>query len=178
MAVERDALKGISEDNESIRLDPQTQEKLSHHVYSLWKAAKFGIKGGDKDDDKSGIENYSTLSLIEETENILNKYFEEFNLLQSSKQFQEKFYRTVKTMKQEKKKKHIEQVIKMEDQMRKEIGEQRMKEKAMKEVKKIGKPLMKREYAPPVHKVKEKVIKRGPMEEAYFKYLGLELNEK
>jgi hypothetical protein len=48
----------------------------------------------------------------------------------------------------------------------------------MKQVKKIGKQLMKREYAPPVQKVKEKLVKRNPMEEAYFKYLGLELNEK
>ena len=85
VAIERDALKGITEDNESTRLDVPTQEKLNNHVYQLWKSAKYGLKGND--DDKSGIENYSTLSLIEETENILNKYFEEFNLLQNSKQF-------------------------------------------------------------------------------------------
>ena len=52
------------------------------------------------------------------------------------------------------------------------------KEKAKKQVKKVGKPLMKREYAPPVEKIKQKVIKRSPQEEAYFTYLGLELNEK
>jgi hypothetical protein len=79
---ERDALKIYSEDGESTRLDPVLQDKLNNQVYQLWKSAKYGAKGF-KDEDKSGIENYSTLSLIEETENILNKYFEEFNFLMS-----------------------------------------------------------------------------------------------
>lgn len=173
--AERDALKGISEDNESTRLDPQTQDKLSNQVYQLWKAAK-GIN--TRDDDKSGIENYSTLYLIEETENILNKYFEEFSLVQGSKKYQEKFNRTSRQMKQEKKREHREKTILEEEKARKELGELRQKEKASKQVKKIGKPIMKREYAPPVQKVKEKVIKRGPLEEAYFTYLGLEYNDK
>lgn len=73
-------MKGITEDNESSRLDPALQETLNNEVYKLWKAAKFGAKGL-KDDEKTGMENYSTLSLIEDTENILNKFFEEFNQL-------------------------------------------------------------------------------------------------
>ena len=81
-------------------------------------------------------------------------------------------------MRADKKKAHMEQRFQLEEQLRKETGEQRQREKAMKQVKKIGKPLMKRDYAPPVEKVKVKVVKRGPQEEAYFNYLGLELHEK
>ena len=85
----------ISEDNQSSRIDPVLQETLNNEVYQLWRAAKFGAKGL-KDNDKTGMENYSTLSLIEETENILNKYFEEFSQLQNSKEFSVQFTRIAK----------------------------------------------------------------------------------
>lgn len=176
--IERDALKGISEDNESTKLDEKLQEQLYNEIYNVWKAAKYGQKGMDKEDDKSTMETYSPLSLVEETENILNKYFEEFNLLMNSKRLSAKFTRIAKDLRKEKKSENIEQTLKMEEQLRKKIGEEKQREKAMKQIKKIGKPLMKREWAPPVQKVKEKVIKRNADEEAYFKYLGLELNEK
>jgi hypothetical protein len=117
-------------------------------------------------EDQSGVENYSTLYLIEETENFLNKYFEEFSLVEGSKHFKGTFNRISKAMRQAKKKLHREENMKLEENARKELGEQRQKEKSMKQVKKIGKPMMKREYAPPVQKVKEKVTKRGPNEEA------------
>lgn len=176
--IERDALKGISEDNESTKLDEKLQEQLYNEIYNVWKAAKYGRKGMEKEDDKSTMETYSPLSLVEETENILNKYFEEFNLLMNSKRLSAKFMRSAKELRKDKKKENIEQTLKMEEQIRKKIGEEKQREKAMKQIKKIGKPLMKREWAPPVQKVKEKVIKRNADEEAYFKYLGLELNEK
>lgn len=74
-------------------------------------------------------------------------------------------------MKGDKKKEHREENLKNEDRKNREKLEQKQREKDSKQIKKVGKALMTRVYAPPVQKVKEKVKERTKLEEAYFKYL-------
>ena len=66
----------------------------------MYKAAK-GIK-----DEKGSVPENSALFMIEETENIMNKQFEELALVQGSVKFKDKFNKISKDMKDEKKQKH------------------------------------------------------------------------
>lgn len=124
----------------------------------------------------SGMENHSTISLIEDAENILNKFFEEFHILSEHKEFQKKFNTAQKNLRTIKKDKHMKQKNIQAEIMRKQMGEQRQKEKEMKQVKKVGKPIMKRVWAPSVKRDDVKVSKRSEQEEDYYKYMGMELN--
>lgn len=80
LANERDALKNITEENESTKLDAKTQEQLQTEIIKMYKVAKE-IKSKD---DKGSYDSSSILGLIEETENILNKFYEDFNFIKNS----------------------------------------------------------------------------------------------
>lgn len=172
--TEKDALLGITEDSEGKSLDPATQNVLENEVFKVYRAAK--TKGFNTVDHsvEQKIQNSSPLQLVEETENILNKYLEEFFFIESI--FPDEFKETAQKIKLEKRKMNREENKRIEEERNREIAEKRQKDKDNKNIKKIGKPMMKRIYAPPVKKleVKKKVLTEE--EEDTLNYLGIQLS--
>ena len=140
----------------------------------MYRTAKTKTEGVIDPSVEQKITNSSPLSLIEDTENILNKFLEEFSLIESS--FHEEFYNTSKEIKVQKRKLNREENKKIETQKALEQAKKREEDKKNKNIKKVGKPAMKRMYAPPVKKleVKKKVLTEE--EEDTLNYLGIQLS--
>jgi len=102
--------------------------------------------------------NTDPLTLVEDTENIINKFMEEFDFIE--KNFEQDFKDVSKIIKSEQRKKVREESTKFEMMRVMEIARKRQEDKDNKQIKKVGKPMMKRIYAPPVKKleVKRKVF--------------------
>lgn len=70
----------MSHDEEGKSLDPHTAYKLTKEAADLYRAAK--VKGGSENHVDPAVEqkiqNSNSLTLIEETENIINRYLDEF----------------------------------------------------------------------------------------------------
>jgi len=111
--VEKDALQGITEDSEGKSLDANTQAALESEVSNVYRAAKTkGFNTVDQSVEQK-IMNSSPLTLVEETENILNKYLEEFEFIE--KNFEQEFKETAQKIKLDKRKQNREENKKMED---------------------------------------------------------------
>lgn len=172
--VEKNALLGITEDSEGKSLDPVIQEKLENEVKNLYKVAKNKKDTLPDPSVDQKIQNSNPLALIEETENILNKYLEEFLFIEQNEK--ETFQDISKRIKQEKRRENREFNNRMEIEKQQAIARKRQQDKDMKNVKKVGKQLMQRMYAPPVKRMEVKKKQRTEEEEDTLKYLGMELS--
>ena len=83
ITVEKDALEDLADDNEKDGLTFQTQMDLSNEIKQLYKVAKTRIGVTEDPSVTQKINNSEPLNLVEDTENILNKFFEEFEFLES-----------------------------------------------------------------------------------------------
>lgn len=153
---ERDALKNITEENESTKLDEKTNDQLKNEIYKMFRQTK--ISKEEKANTKKAIqqetmsanmipilENSSCLGLIEETENILNKFYEDFNFIKEH--FPIEYKQCAKDLKTDVRNDFREKNEKLQDQLRKEQADLRQQLKDAKKVKKVGKPLMPRSEA-------------------------------
>ena len=98
-SMEKNAVLGIHDDQEGKGIEPVDQLKLENGCADLYRASKQ--KGEDKSYEQKII-NSSDLVLVEETEFILNNYFEEFEFIE--KLFPQEFHATWKEIKDEKRK--------------------------------------------------------------------------
>ena len=79
---EKDALIGITDDIEGKSLDPYTQAKLEQEIENVYRSAMTKFDGVSNVTIEQKINNSSDLTLIEDTENIINKFLEEFNFIE------------------------------------------------------------------------------------------------
>jgi hypothetical protein len=93
-----------TENNLGSKIDQSTADKLVYQVQQLYKQAK-NIK---EKDEKSGVDGLFPLPMIEDTENILNVFFEEFKLIQNDPNFTQKFDRISKEIRTEKRSEMME----------------------------------------------------------------------
>jgi hypothetical protein len=168
--LEKDALLGKTEDAEGKQLDEGTKEHLEHEIHALYRNAK--TKGNVVDSSVTQkINNSTSLSLVEDTENILNKYLEEFEFIEHH--FPALFKETATLIKKEKRKANMEINLIKEKERIQAIAEKRQQDKDNKKIVKVGKPLMKRIYAPPVKKLEVKKRQLTEEEEDTLNYLGI-----
>ena len=169
--TEKNALAAIQEDTEGKSLEPADQMRLETECSNLYRCAK---QKNENDKDKSvdqKINNSSSLTLIEETEYILNKFFDEFKFIEAM--FPSEFQVTSKEIRTQKRKLIREETKKEVEFKVKAIQEKRQKEKEGKKVKKIGKPLMRKIDAPAVKKVEVKKKQLTVDQMDTLNYLGL-----
>jgi len=115
--------------------------------------------------------NSSPLVLIEETEFILNNYFEEFAFIEAN--YPEQFAKCWKEIKTEKRKDNQKRTMDLKNETEKAIQEKRAQDKNSRKIKKIGKPLMRAIDKPPVKKVEVKKKTLTEDQVAEIKYIGL-----
>ena len=100
--AEKNALGGITDDTEGKSLEPSEKRRLDTEVANLYRTAKTK---NEKDKDKSveqKINNSTALTLIEESEYILNKFLDEFKYIESH--YQTEFLKAAKDIRTTKRK--------------------------------------------------------------------------
>jgi len=115
--------------------------------------------------------NSNSLALIEETEFILNNYFEEFKFIEDK--YPEQFAKCWKEIKTEKRKDNQKRQMDLKNETEKAIQEKRAQDKNARKIRKIGKPLMQAINKPPVKKVEVKKKTLTEDQAAEIKYIGL-----
>ena len=155
---QKNAITGVDEDEEGKGIELADQVKLEIGCAELYRAAKS--KGTDKTDKslEQKILNSTDLALIEETEFILNNYFEEFEFIEKTEdgKFAHIFQNTWKEIKRQKRVDNQKIQTKVREQNEKAIAEQRAFEKNARHVKKFGKPMMRAIAKPPVKRLRLK----------------------
>ena len=172
---EKDALGGLTADEEGKSLDPYTAKRLAQEAADLYRTCK--VKGENVDTAvEQKIQNSNSLTLIEESENILNRYLEEFNMMEEC--FPDVFAQTSKKIKTEKRKRNREENARIERELAIQLAEERKAKKDARNVKKVGKPMMQRMSAPAVKKLEVKKKIRTEEEEDCLNYLGVEFSKQ
>ena len=100
--AEKNALSGIQEDAEGKSLEPNDKRRLVAEIANLYRTAKTK---NEKEKDKSvdqKINNATSLTLIEESEYILNKFLDEFKYIESH--YQAEFLKAAKDIRTTKRK--------------------------------------------------------------------------
>ena len=92
--------------------------------------------------------------------------------------FPTEFAQTSKAIKVEKRKANREETTIREAELARQLAEERKAKKDARNVKKVGKPVMCRMYAPPVKKQEVKKKMRTEEEEDCLNYLGVEFSKQ
>ena len=79
---EKNALLGITEDTEGKSLDPVVQQKLENEIRALYIVAMTKVNEEPNEGIKQKVYNANPLTLVEDTENIINKFLEEFKFIE------------------------------------------------------------------------------------------------
>jgi len=146
---------------------------LTKEIKELYKVAKTKIGVTEDPSVTQKINNSDPLTLIEDTENILNKFFEEFEFMEQV--FGDEFNETSTRIKKAKRTKNREDNKRNEDERLRIIAEKRQQDKQNKDIKKFGKKLMPRQNVPKRKDVEVKKVTLTEEEQDTLDYLGMAL---